>query len=66
MVDGEKKPFMGYIYETMDMAKEAIAKSFKENKGHYKAVFDIISKQCECQLHRRLHVAGHYLNLEFF
>ncbi|KAJ9552901.1 hypothetical protein OSB04_016946 [Centaurea solstitialis] len=28
LVDGEKKPAMGYIYEAMDRAKEAIAKSF--------------------------------------
>ncbi|KAH7681486.1 Ribonuclease H-like protein [Dioscorea alata] len=53
----DKKPFMGYIYETMDMAKEAITKSLKENEGQDKAVFDIIDKQCECQLHRRLHIS---------
>ncbi|XP_058003663.1 uncharacterized protein LOC110645316 [Hevea brasiliensis] len=28
LVDGEKRPAMGYIYEAMDRAKEAIAKSF--------------------------------------
>ena len=34
IVDEEKKPPMGYIYEAMDRAKEAIAKSFgyKEEK----------------------------------
>ncbi|CDY19921.1 BnaC09g31870D [Brassica napus] len=32
MVDGEKKPPMGYIYTAMDRAKEATAKSFKGKK----------------------------------
>lgn len=32
LVDGEIKPPMGYIYEAMDQAKEAIAKSFQGNK----------------------------------
>ncbi|XP_057779683.1 uncharacterized protein LOC130998269 [Salvia miltiorrhiza] len=43
LVDGEKKPAMGYIYEAMKKAKEAIAK-------------------WDCQLHRPLHAAGHFLN----
>jgi len=32
LVDNEKKPAMGYIYEAMDRAKETIEKSFS-NKG---------------------------------
>nr|KYP47371.1 hypothetical protein KK1_030985 [Cajanus cajan] len=38
LVDGEKKPAMGYIYEAMDKAKEAIMKSFNNNETKYKAV----------------------------
>ena len=37
-----KKPPIGYIYEAMGTAKEAIAKSFGENEVQYKAGFDII------------------------
>ncbi|KAL4291295.1 hypothetical protein GQ457_14G000080 [Hibiscus cannabinus] len=65
-VDGEKKPAMGYIYEVMDHAKEAIAASFNENESKYSEVFKIIDKRWECQLHRPLHAAGHFLNPEFF
>ena len=32
LVDGERKPPMGYIYEAMDRAKEAIANSFNNNE----------------------------------
>ncbi|KAL2328047.1 hypothetical protein Fmac_021474 [Flemingia macrophylla] len=65
LVDSEKKPVMGYIYEAMDKAKETIMKSFK-NESKYKDVFAIIDKRWDIQLHRPLHAAGHFLNPEFF
>lgn len=45
MVDGEKKPPMGYIYAAMDRAKDAIAKSFKGKKEKYAKVFEVIDKR---------------------
>lgn len=45
LVDNEKKPTMGYIYEAIDRAKEAITKLFGENEDQYKAVFDIIDRR---------------------
>lgn len=66
LVDTERKPPMGYVYESMDRAKEAIAKSFGENADKYEQVFEIIDKRWQIQLHRPLHAAGHYLNPEFF
>ncbi|XP_021656850.2 uncharacterized protein LOC110647363 [Hevea brasiliensis] len=66
LVEGEKMPAMGYIYKAMDRAKEAIAKSFGENEEKYKAIFEIIDKRWEGQLHQPLHAAGYYLNPEFF
>ncbi|KAA0062060.1 hypothetical protein E6C27_scaffold89G004020 [Cucumis melo var. makuwa] len=66
LVDGEKKPPMGYIYEAMDRAKEAIAKSFNNNEEKYKDIFTIIYRRWELQLHRPLHAAGYYLNPSFY
>ncbi|CAH1436343.1 unnamed protein product [Lactuca virosa] len=66
MVDGETKPTMGYIYEAMDRAKEAIAKRFHNKKEEYKKAFQIIDQRWQCQLHRPLYAAGHYLNPETF
>ncbi|XP_058006811.1 uncharacterized protein LOC131182164 [Hevea brasiliensis] len=66
LVDGEKMPAMGYIYEAMNRAKEAIAKSFDENEEKYRTIFEIIDKRWESQLHRPLHAVGYYLNPEFF
>ncbi|TYK20918.1 hypothetical protein E5676_scaffold284G00600 [Cucumis melo var. makuwa] len=66
LVDGEKKPPMGYIYEAMDRAKETIAKSFNNNEEKYKDIFTIIDRRWELQLHRPLHAAGYYLNPSFY
>lgn len=66
LVNNEKKPVMGYIYEVMDRAKEAIKDSFKGNEEKYKDIFAIIDRRWECQLHHPLHAAGHFLNPEFF
>lgn len=65
LVDGERKPAMGYIYEALDRAKETIMKSFQD-KEQYKKVFEIIDSRWNCQLHQPLHSAGYYLNPQFF
>ncbi|XP_052187694.1 uncharacterized protein LOC127798276 [Diospyros lotus] len=66
LVDGEKKPAMGYIYEAMDRAKEAIANSFNGDEKKYAPIFQIIDNRWDVQLHRPLHAAGWYLNPEYF
>ncbi|XP_059590340.1 uncharacterized protein LOC104882751 [Vitis vinifera] len=66
LVDGEKKAPMGYIYEAMNRAKDAIVRSFNGNEEKYKEIFNIIDKRWEIQLHRPLHAAGYFLNPEFF
>lgn len=57
---------MGYIYEAMEKAKEAIMISFGMDENKYKDVFEIIDNRWNCQLHRPLHAAGHFLNPELF
>ena len=66
LFDGEKRPTMGYIYEAMHRAKEAIEKSFNGREERYKEIFEIIDRRWDCQLHWPLHVAGYFLNPEFF
>lgn len=55
MVDGEKKPAMGYIYATMDKGRKAIAMSFKMKQEKYENVFEIIDKRWNYQLHQPFH-----------
>ncbi|XP_073059753.1 uncharacterized protein [Primulina eburnea] len=57
---------MGYIYEAMDRAKEAIALAFNNNEEKYQKIFEIIDKRWTDQLHKPLHAAGYFLNQEFF
>nr|XP_009789718.1 PREDICTED: uncharacterized protein LOC104237297 [Nicotiana sylvestris] len=45
LTDNEKKPAMGYIYEAMDRAKEAIVKAFNGNSAEYKDIFKIIDER---------------------
>ncbi|KAL4572992.1 hypothetical protein LXL04_019784 [Taraxacum kok-saghyz] len=49
----------------IDRAKEAICDIFS-NSEDYKASFKIIDHRWECQLHKPLHVAGHFLNPMIF
>ncbi|KAF8396293.1 hypothetical protein HHK36_017909 [Tetracentron sinense] len=58
LVDGEKKPPMGYIYEAMDRAKKAI----KEAMGGQRYE----RRRWYVQLHQPLHTAGYILNPEFY
>ncbi|RVW16137.1 hypothetical protein CK203_074327 [Vitis vinifera] len=58
LVDGEKKAPMGYIYEAMNRAKDAIVRSFNGNEEKYKEIFNIIDKRWEIQLHQPLHAVG--------
>ncbi|KAL6554980.1 hypothetical protein OROGR_006238 [Orobanche gracilis] len=66
LVDGEKKPLMGYIYEAMDRAKEEIAAAFGNNEDRYIEIFNIIDNRWNYQLHRPLHAAGYYLNPAYY
>ncbi|XP_042027456.1 uncharacterized protein LOC121774667 [Salvia splendens] len=66
LVDSEKKPAMGYIYEAMETAKETIMKSFSNNEQRYANIFKIIDDRWNYQLHRPLHAAGHILNPDIF
>lgn len=62
IVDGDKKPAMGYIYESMDRLKETIAASFLHKEEHYKNAFEYIDARWDCQLHRPLYATEFFLN----
>ena len=61
MVDGDK-PAMGFIYEAMDQAKEAIKEAYQGKRQKYLPLWRIIDDRWNRQLHRPLHAAGYYLN----
>ncbi|RWR97937.1 hypothetical protein CKAN_02741000 [Cinnamomum micranthum f. kanehirae] len=61
LVDGDK-PTMGYIYEAMDRAKQAIMEDVRYHEEYIK----IIDARWNDQLHHPLHAAGYFLNPEFY
>jgi len=65
MVDGEK-PVMGYIYESMDLAKEAIKAKYMNDETKYMPLWDIIDERWDRQLHSPLHAAGYFFNPAYF
>ncbi|KAL0922649.1 hypothetical protein M5K25_006651 [Dendrobium thyrsiflorum] len=65
LVDAEKKPAMGFIYNAMDEAKELIAHNLGGEEASYREIWDIIDARWEVQLHRHLHAAAYYLNPQF-
>eukprot|EP00253_Pinus_taeda_P035532 PITA_35532 len=64
MVDGDK-PAMGYIYEAMDLAKEAIKIRYGDDETKYMPLWDIIATRWDRQLHSPLHAVGYFLNTIF-
>ncbi|KAI3869475.1 hypothetical protein MKW92_042578 [Papaver armeniacum] len=58
MVDTERKPFMGYIYEAVSR--------FKCSDQTFKKFFEIFRKRWEKKICHPLHCTGFYLNPKFF
>eukprot|EP00253_Pinus_taeda_P004506 PITA_04506 len=65
LMDG-KKPAMGYIYEGMDRAKEAIKIFYKGDESKYLPLWQIIDFKWDNQLHSPLHAMRAFLNLSLF
>jgi hypothetical protein len=61
MVDNDK-PAMGFVYEAMDQAKEAIKEAYGDKTQKYFPLWRKSEERWNKQLHRPLHVVGYYLN----
>ena len=61
MIDGNKKPSMGYIYEATDRAKEAIAKSFLNKEENYEEVIKHIDTRWKCQLKPKIYYSNPFI-----
>ena len=62
IVDCDKRPSMGYVYEGMYRARLGIKKLFKHNKRLYKPYTQIIKQCWDQQLRKNIHVAAYWLN----
>ncbi|KAI3459004.1 hypothetical protein Pfo_015667 [Paulownia fortunei] len=60
------KEQIGYIYETIDQAKETIKEGFKHKKSQYAQFWKAIDDVWNELLYSPLHSAGYYLNPSLF
>ncbi|XP_045809898.1 uncharacterized protein LOC123904258 [Trifolium pratense] len=60
LVDGDVKPTMGFLYEAIDRAKQAIEKNCR-----YHAYYNSIIDSRWVFMHSDLHAAGYFLNPQF-
>ncbi|GLJ21845.1 hypothetical protein SUGI_0408520 [Cryptomeria japonica] len=65
MVDGEGMP-MGFIYEAMDRAKEAISHDYRGNARKCEIFWCIIDHRWTNQLHQPIHAFAYFLNPKFY
>ncbi|XP_031252170.1 uncharacterized protein LOC116110077 [Pistacia vera] len=65
IVDLNEMPAIGYVYDGMYKAKNAIKKLFKNKKRLYKPYTRIIKLHWDRTLRRDIHVAAYYLNPTF-
>ena len=61
IVDGDKLA-MGYIYDAMDLAKEAIKRRYGDEEAKYMPLWDIIDAHWDRKLHSPLYAARYFLN----
>uniref|UniRef100_A0A6N2MQE4 BED-type domain-containing protein n=1 Tax=Salix viminalis TaxID=40686 RepID=A0A6N2MQE4_SALVM len=66
LVDSEEKPSMGYLYEAMDKAKEAIKTRLKNRMSQYGPYIRVIDARWDKQLHSISRTEGCFLNPGIF
>ena len=66
LINEDDKPLLGYIYETIDQAKETIKDEFKNKKAQYTPFWNAIDEIWNNHLHSPLHSAGYFLNPSLF
>uniref|UniRef100_UPI0005C9ACA9 uncharacterized protein LOC101303082 n=1 Tax=Fragaria vesca subsp. vesca TaxID=101020 RepID=UPI0005C9ACA9 len=62
IVDGDRKPSMGFVYGEQLELNEEIKKVFKDQEAHYRPILDIVDAKARDRLDSPLHVAAYLLN----
>jgi len=66
LVDGDKKPAMGFLYGELQKAKIDIKEAFKNVETNYRPILAIIDAKSEGRLDSPLHLAGYLLNPYYY
>jgi len=62
MVDGDARPSMWYLYETIHYAKEEMLRRFQKREARVKPFINIINNRWDGQLYRNLYATAFWLN----
>ena len=62
LVDGDRKPSMGFVYGELSRAREEIKNLFNDQEAHYRPILDIIDALAQDRLDTLLHLATYLLN----
>ena len=66
LVDGDKRPSMGFLYGELLKAREEIKEVFKQVESNYRQIIDIIDDKARGWLDQPLHLAAYLLNPYYF
>lgn len=66
LVDGDKKPSMGFLYGELEKAKEEIKEVFKNQEVNYRPILDIVGTKARDRLDSPLHLAAYLFNPFYF
>ncbi|XP_070669060.1 uncharacterized protein [Malus domestica] len=66
LVDGDKKPSMGFLYGELQKAMNEIKDALQNNEIHYRPIIQIIDEKAHDRLDGPLHLAAYFLNPYYF
>ncbi|KAB2606075.1 hypothetical protein D8674_005792 [Pyrus ussuriensis x Pyrus communis] len=66
LVDGDKKPSMGFLYEELQKVRNEIKEALKNNEPNYRPIIQIIDEKAHDRLDGPLHLAADFLNPFYF
>ncbi|CAN6717456.1 unnamed protein product [Malus baccata var. baccata] len=66
LVDGGRKPSMGFLYGELQKARNEIKEALKNNEANYRQILQIIDEKARDQLDGPLHLAAYFLNPYYF
>ena len=66
LVDGDRKPSMGFLYGELKRAKEEIREALKNVESNYRPIFEIIDVKSKGRLDSPLHMTAYILNPYYF
>jgi len=65
IVDGDKKPSMGFVYGMLQDAKDEVKASCNRKESVYRPILEIIEKAKD-KLDSPLHLAAYYFNFYYY